>query len=122
MSEEASGIREVIDLLGCEVIWGEERLAEMSVSACFAADLMSEVLAFSEPEALLITGLVNVQAIHTADVAEMRAILFVNGKRPGGDVLALAKERGIPLLTTKLTMFEACGILHANGLKASSRS
>lgn len=114
-------IDRVIEALDCEVIWGGDRLKELRLTACFAADLMSEVLAFSEPEALLITGLTNVQAVHTADVAEMRAILFVNGKRPGEQVLDLARERGIPLLTTKHTMFEACGILHRNGMKGTGR-
>lgn len=114
-------IESVVEALGCEVIWGGERLKDLRLTACFAADLMSEVLAFSEPEALLITGLTNVQAVHTADVAEMKAILFVNGKRPGQQVLELARERGIPLLTTKHTMFEACGILHRNGLKGAAR-
>ena len=113
---------EVIDLLSCQVIWGEELLRNMQVGTCFAADLMSEVLAYSEPGALLVTGLINIQSIHTADVADMRAILFVNGKRPGPEVIGIARDKGIPLLTTGLSMFAACGVLHANGLKSASRS
>ncbi len=111
----------VVEALQCDVIWGADGLRDLHLTACFAADLMSEVLAFSEPEALLITGLTSIQAVHTADVAEMRAILFVNGKRPGPDVLQLARERGIPLLTTKHSMFEACGILHRDGLQGTMR-
>ena len=109
-------LREVVDLLHAEVIWGSEYLDVLRVPACFAADLMSEVLAYSAPEALLITGLTNIQSVQTANVADLPAIVFVNGKRPGPQVLELARERGIPLLATSMTMFDACGLLYANGM------
>jgi len=110
-------LREVVDLLQAQVIWGAELLDTLRVPACFAADLMSEVLAFSAPDALLITGLTSVQSIQTANVADLPAILFVNDKRPGPQVMDLARERGIPLLTTHLTMFAACGLLYEKGLR-----
>jgi predicted transcriptional regulator len=110
-------LREVVDLLRAEVIWGSELLDILQIPACFAADLMSEVLAFSAPEALLITGLTNIQSVQTANVADLPAIVFVNDKRPGPQVLDLAQERGIPLLTTRFTMFAACGLLYENGLR-----
>jgi hypothetical protein len=31
--------------------------------------------------------------------------------------VALAKQKDIPLFVTKLTMFEACGILYMKGLR-----
>jgi predicted transcriptional regulator len=109
-------LREVVDLLQAEVIWGHDLLDTLRLPACFAADLMSEVLAFSAPDALLITGLTSVQSIQTANVADLPAILFVNAKKPGQQVLDLAQERGIPLLTTRLTMFAACGLLYGRGM------
>ena len=117
----AGGLRlaEIRDLLGCEVVCGERRLAEVVVTECFAADLMSEVLAFCGHGALLVTGLASVQAVHTADVADLHAIVFVNGKRPDPEVLRLARERRIPLFSTPLTLYEACGRLHGRGLPAS---
>jgi len=77
---------------------------------------MSDVLAFSQPGALLLTGLVNAQTIHTAFIAEIKAIVFVRGKKPDNEVIALAKEKKIPLLGTPFSMFEACGILYKKGL------
>ncbi len=108
---------ELLVLLGCDVLWGEDLLEDMDVNACFAADLMSDVLRFSEPGALLITGLTSVQSIHTADVADLRAILFVGSKRPGAEVTSLARERGIPILSTERSMFDACAILKEAGLE-----
>lgn len=114
-------LRELISLLDCEVVWGHELLREMQVEACFAADLMSDVLAFSEPGALLITGLASVQSVHAADVADLTGILYVGSKRPGAPVLDLARQRNIPLLTTSHSMFDVCAVLRDAGLKAGNR-
>ena len=115
-------LRELIDLLECEVVWVPARWETLEVHACFAADLMSDVLAYSQPGALLITGLISIQSAHTADVADLAAILYVAGKRPPHAVLDLACERRIPLLSTRISMFDACGVLYKAGLKAASRS
>jgi hypothetical protein len=41
----------------------------------------------------------------------------VRGKQPEAETVALAKQKDIPLFITKLTMFEACGILYTKGLR-----
>jgi predicted transcriptional regulator len=80
---------------------------------------MSDVLAFSRTGAVLMTGLVNVQTIQTAFIAEISAIILVRGKRPNDDVVALANEKRIPLLGTPYSMYEACGILYKHGLTST---
>lgn len=114
-------LAEIVALLGCTKLLALDPAGEPEIDGCFAADLMSEVLAFCGHGALLVTGLTNVQSLHTAEVVDVRAILYVNGKRPEPQVLALALERGLPLLSTPLTMYEACGRLHAGGLSASTK-
>lgn len=114
-------LSEVLEALCGELISGNSASLQMEITACFAADLMSEVLAFCAPGALLVTGLANVQSVHTADVADLKGVLFVNDKRPGPEVLRLAVQREIPLLATKLTMFAACGILYRRGLEPASK-
>ena len=115
-------LSEVGALLGCEAMSGEGEWPPLDIESCFAADLMSEVLAFCPPRALLVTGLVSVQAVHTADLADLAAIVFVNDKQPPPPVIALAVERGIPLLRTKLGMYAACGELHRRGVKPACRT
>jgi predicted transcriptional regulator len=115
--DERMLLSEVLEALEGELIGDPGVCLQMEFTTCFAADLMSEVLAFCAPGALLVTGLANVQSVHTAHVADLKGILFVNDKRPGPEVLRLAAQNGIPLLTTKLTMFAACGVLHGRGLK-----
>ena len=81
---------------------------------------MSDVLAFIKPNALLLTGLTNVQSVRTANVAEVKAIVYVRGKFPDKDAVALAQEEGIVLLATNLPLYESCGRLYARGLPGGS--
>ena len=80
------------------------------------ADLMSDVLASSQPKAVLLTGLTNPQVVRTAQIAEFRAIIFVRGKQPQVETLAIATQEKIPLITSPFGMFELCGRLREAGL------
>jgi hypothetical protein len=85
-------------------------------SAC-ASDLMSDVLLFTKPNMLLVTGLTNPQAVRTADMAEAPVVLFVRGKYPPPETLKMAADMGIAVLLSPYTMFETAGLLYEAGLK-----
>lgn len=80
------------------------------------ADLMSDVLASIQPEAVLVTGLCNPQVVRTAQMADVAAIVFVRGKAPLSETVSLAVDEDIPLITTPYGMFEVCGRLFEAGL------
>lgn len=111
-------ISEIKDILEAEVICGEELLDE-EVSSAFGSDMMSDVLAYAKSDSVLLTGLVNPQTIRTALMLDMEAIVFVRAKKLTDDVVSLAKESGIAVLSTEYRMFETCGKLYAKGLKGS---
>jgi predicted transcriptional regulator len=92
--------------------------ADIQVSGGYGADLMSDVLAASRPDAVLLTGLTNPQVVRTAQMAEFRAIIFVRGKQPQTETLQIADQENIPLITSPFGMFELCGRLHQAGLKS----
>jgi hypothetical protein len=114
-------LADIVALLGCTELVALEDAGGREIAGCFAADLMSEVLAFSGHGPLLITGLTNLQSVHTAEVIDAQAILYVNDKRPDAQALAVARTRGLPLLSTPLSMYEACGRLHRAGLSVSTK-
>jgi predicted transcriptional regulator len=89
---------------------------DLEISGAYGADLMSDVLAASKPDAVLLTGLTNPQVVRTAQMAEFRAIIFVRGKQPQSETLLLAEQENIPLITSSFGMFELCGRLHKAGL------
>jgi len=117
MGREDMKVREIVRLLDAEIITGDEQLDGIDVERCFSADLMSDVLARSHNNGILITGLANIQAVRTADIADIRAVCIVRGKTPEQPAVELARQKSIPLFVTKKTMFEACGILFGKGLK-----
>ncbi|MCX6081808.1 MAG: hypothetical protein NTW32_19960 [Chloroflexi bacterium] len=82
------------------------------------ADLMSDVLASIKPEAVLLTGLCNVQVVRTAQMADVCAIVFVRGKMPAADTIELAAKESIPLITSPFGTFELCGRLYRAGLSS----
>lgn len=103
------------ELLGAEVICGEEGLGKHVYSAC-GSDMMSDVLAYVKDQAVLLTGLVNSQVIRTAEMMDMICVVLVRSKAPTDEMIELAKESGIVLLSTNKRMYDACGILYCNGL------
>jgi serine kinase of HPr protein (carbohydrate metabolism regulator) len=111
-------IKELKELLDAELVFGEEYLDKDVHSAC-GSDMMSDVLAYVKDQAVLLTGLVNSQVIRTADMMDMICIVFVRSKRPTSEMIEIAKESGIAIMSTKRRMFEACGILYSNGLGGS---
>src|SRR5512147_3179736 len=85
------------------------------------ADLMSDVLASIQPNAVLLTGLCNPQVVRTAQMADVAAIIFVRGKVPTQDIIDLANDEQIPLITAPYGMFELCGRLYKAGLPSLER-
>ena len=108
-------ISTIKDLLDAKVICCEEGLSRHVYSAC-GSDMMSDVLAYVKDQAVLLTGLVNSQVIRTAEMMDMNCIVFVRSKMPTAEMLELAKENGMIILSTEKRMYEACGLLYSNGL------
>jgi predicted transcriptional regulator len=86
------------------------------------ADLMSDVLATIQPNAVLFSGLCNPQVVRTAQMADVCAIVIVRGKIPPEETIRLAREEGIPLISTPYGMFEVCGRLYQAGLPSLENS
>ncbi|OPL09637.1 MAG: hypothetical protein AVO33_06395 [delta proteobacterium ML8_F1] len=110
-------LREIIELLDCDILNTSFEL-NRNYEKAFGSDLMSDVLAFIHDETtVLITGLVNQQVIRTAEMIDLKLIVFVRGKVPADEVVELADNQGITLLSTKASMFDAAGILFEKGLR-----
>ena len=108
-------IRDIAQTLSAEVICGEENLDKEVHNAC-GSDMMSDVLAFVKDQGVLLTGLVNPQVVRTAEMMDIVCICFVRGKVPDEAMIELARDREIVLMTTKMRMFTACGVLYEKGL------
>ena len=108
-------ISKIKELLDAKVLCCEENV-ENEVYSAFGCDLMSDVLAYVSDQAVLLTGLVDPQVIRTALMMDMKCILFVRSKVPTKEMLALATESGIVVMSTDKTTYNSCGLLYSNGL------
>ncbi len=112
-------VKEINELLNTGPVICCDDDMEFEISYGFASDLMSDVLALANHEMVLITGLTNIQTIRTAEMKDIKWIIFVRGKVPDDATVELAKENGINILCTKETMFRTCGILFSHGLQGA---
>ncbi len=115
LRNDLMNIRDLIRLIDGTLITTPANL-NREIKGGFGADLMSDVLASIQPEAVLVTGLCNPQVVRTAQMSDVAAIVLVRGKQPMDETLRLANEERLPLISTPYGMFEACGRLHQAGL------
>ncbi len=108
-------ISKIQELLNAEVLACPDYMDHEVYSAC-GSDMMSDVLAYVKDQAVLLTGLVNPQVIRTAEMMDMVCIVFVRSKRPNLDMIHLAEDNGLVLMSTDMRMYDACGTLYINGL------
>ena len=110
-------VKEILKAVDGRVICGDDLDKDLSTGC--SSDLMSDILTLEPVSAVLITGLTNIQAIRTAEMAEISHILFVRNKQISREMIQLATESGITLLETGLSMFNVCGKLFEAGLQGA---
>ena len=108
-------LSQLAELLDAEIFSCEKNLDREIEGVC-GCDLMSDVLAFAKDKVMLVTGLVNPQVIRTAEMLDIFSVVFVRGKRPTDDMIALAEECSMTLLSTEHFMYKTCGLLYEKGI------
>jgi predicted transcriptional regulator len=107
----AVSLAEVRAAVNGTVLWCPDD--SLAVTGVVAADLMSDVLVDARPGCVLVTGLVNVQVIRTAAIADLAAVVFARGKSVPADIVDLAREMNVPVFASEESLFEAAGRLFA---------
>jgi hypothetical protein len=103
-------IDDIKKIVQAEILTGDESV-EISFDRAFASDLMSDVLTINSDNLLLITGLNNLQTIRTAEMAEIKLVLFARNKRPNNEMINLARLEGITIMVSQKSMFHVSGLL-----------
>lgn len=104
----------------CEYLDGEiickPELADQEVNSACGCDLMSDVLAFTRPGSVLLTGLTNSQVIRTAEMLDLKAVVFVRSKKPDERTVKMAEALQLVLILSPYPLYESCGRLYSAGL------
>uniref|UniRef100_A0A7V3RFD1 DRTGG domain-containing protein n=1 Tax=Mesoaciditoga lauensis TaxID=1495039 RepID=A0A7V3RFD1_9BACT len=106
-------LSEITRIVEGKALWNFD---DKDCDVCGATDMLSELLAVGRDGMLLISGMATSQLIKTADIVGVGGILIVRGKNIPEEMIELAKKYDIPLISTKLVMFTACGRLFCSGL------
>ncbi|MFQ3549202.1 MAG: transcriptional regulator [Armatimonadota bacterium] len=108
-------LRRVCELLNGRFLCGEDN-ADMLVTTACGCDLMSDVLAFTSPGSILLTGLTNSQVVRTAEMLDLKAVVFVRSKFPDENTVNLAKSQNLAVILSPHPLYESCGRLYSAGL------
>lgn len=105
----------------------KQDITQKKINYGFCCDLMSDALMIMHQtsdeiidQTILITGLVTMQSIRTAEMLDIDVVVIVRGKIPSIKVIELAERLKITILQTPLTMFSLSGQLYKKGIKGIS--
>lgn len=110
-------LKTIIELLEADLLIDGINV-DQEVTCAFGSDLISDILMCTKEPTLLLTGLTNPQIIRLSDMIDLQGIVFVRGKMPHKDIIEMAKERNLPLISTKFTLYKSSGILFNSGLRS----
>lgn len=99
---------DIVEKLPAHIVHRATGFPGLPLRHVLAGDLMSDILVVDYEDCIIVTSMNSEQTVRTADIVGARGILLVNDKTPQGSMKTLAKEHDITLLSTPLSMFEAC--------------
>lgn len=99
---------EIIEQLPAHLVNRSDDFPGATIGHIVASDLMSDVLVADFDDVLVVTSLTSEQTVRTADIVGARGVLLVNDKVPQPSMKKLAEQQNITVLSTPLSMFEAC--------------
>lgn len=99
---------DIIEQLPAHVINKGSDFPGKPIEHVVASDLMSDVLVTDLDNAIIVTSLTSEQTIRTADIVGARGVLLVNDKNPQPAMKKVAEEHNLTVLSTPLSLFQAC--------------
>lgn len=80
---------------------------DRDIDGVYIGDLLSWVMGRAEADNVWITIMTNVNIVAVATLADVSCILLAEGVRPDGEIVELAKAKGVNVLKTPLSAYEA---------------
>lgn len=111
-------VRDIVALLDAEVLSGEGKL-DLEVKSVGASDMISDILALTQPGMIVLTGYTYPQVIRSALVTDLLGLIVVRGKTVAPETIAYARENNFLLLRTRGYLYSSCGKIWALGLRGA---
>ena len=109
-------LREIASALGLEVRSAKEQM-DREVGGGYASDLMSDVIAHAGEGDLWVTMQTHANTVAVAAMKDLSGIVLIGGREPEALTLSKAREKGVPILASRLPAFELIGRLYDLGIR-----
>jgi serine kinase of HPr protein (carbohydrate metabolism regulator) len=113
-------LKKIANKLELEVVAGAGRL-DREVTAGYASDLLSDVMANASEGALWVTIQTHTNIVAVCSLNDLAGVVIANGKRPSPETLAKAEEEGVSILLSPLGSFDLSGELFKMGIRGKER-
>lgn len=108
-------LSEIVELLDATVVT-KVFDGEREVTSGFVGDLLSVVMGKAKEDCVWVTIQSHINVVAVASLVEMSCVVVAEGFVVDADALAKAEMEEIPMMTTKLSSFEAVAALAIKGL------
>ena len=108
-------VQDIADALGMTCAAGSSGM-DREVTSGYASDLLSDVMGHARDGAIWVTSQVHQNVVAVALLLNLSAVVIVGGLELMEDAAAKAEARGMPMLSTELSAFEAVGRLYRLGV------
>jgi predicted transcriptional regulator len=103
-------VKDIIAILDLKVFGGSQGL-DREITGGYTSDLLSDVMGHADNGRIWITLQTHKNVIAIASLKDLAAVILIKGNDPDADMLAQAKEEGIPVLGSNEEAFEITGKL-----------
>ena len=104
-------VKDILTILDLKVFGGNQGL-NREITGGYTSDLLSDVMGHADNGKMWITLQTHKNVIAIASLKELAAVILIKGFEPDADMLAQAKEEGIPVLGSNDQAFEVTGKLY----------
>lgn len=108
---EKKKLSELIEDLQFDCLAGKSLLDKEVVSA-YVSDLLSDVMGKAQPQMVWVTSQIHKNIVAVASLIDLSAIIIVNERPADEDMLKLAEEEDVVVLSSKKSAFETAGLLY----------
>lgn len=105
-------LNKLMEDLGFQCATGDNLLGGKEVKSAYVSDLLSDVMGKAQPGMLWITSQIHKNIVAVASLIELSAIVIVNERKPDEEMLKLAEEEGVVVLTSDKPAFETAGMIY----------
>ena len=108
---EKKNLKKLIEELEFKCVTGVN-LLDKEPKWAYVSDLLSDVMGKAQPQMIWVTSQIHKNIVAVASLIDLSAIVIVNERKPDEDMLKLAEEEGVVVLTSDKPAFETAGMLY----------